>query len=144
MPAYNFSLLDSGNVVHRLSSYKGKVVVMDFWFNGCGNCAVLTPKLKIVKDYFKNDTSVVFLSICSDDLETFKKGVKSGKYTIPGEIDLYSERGYKDPLYQKINFQGAPTLRLIDKSGVWCENPVDCRLDDGRDLIEKINIALKG
>jgi thiol-disulfide isomerase/thioredoxin len=145
MPGFNFRLRDTNNIVHQLKEFRGKVVVLDFWFTGCGNCIHLTPKLAIVEKQFKENPNIVFLSISSDkDINMWKKSIKSGAYTTSDkEINLYTAgRGENDLFYRKINFQGAPTLRLIDKDGNWCENPVDCRDDDGKDLITKIEKAL--
>ncbi|MEO7214933.1 TlpA disulfide reductase family protein [Mucilaginibacter sp.] len=143
-PAYNFTLPDTNMVVHHLSDYKGKVVVLDFWFTGCGNCRELTPTLRKVEENFKND-DVVFIGISSDkELKQWKEGIKSGFYTTsPEEINLYTTgKGVLDPLYEKANIQGAPTVKLIDKNGNWLKNPTDCRSDNGKDLILKINAEL--
>jgi len=145
-PAYNFTLLDTNNITHHLKDYRGKILVLDFWFTGCGNCRELTPKLKIIEEYFKDKSDVIFVSISSDkNKKMWQNSIGSGLYTTSAsEINLYTGgKGEKDPFYQKINFVGAPTLKLIDKNGNWCENPVDCRQDNGKDLIAKIEKALK-
>jgi len=139
-------LLDTNRSIHHLSDYKGKVLVFDFWFTGCGNCRELAPKLKLVEEQFKKNDKVVFISISSDkDIKLWKNSITSGLYTTSSdEVNLYSGgKGIADPLFQKTNFQAAPTLRLVDKNGYWCDMPVDCRTDDGKDLIAKINQALK-
>jgi len=144
--AYNFTLLDTNNVTHRLSDYQGKIVIVDLWFTGCGNCKRLTPKLKAVEEKFKDNANVIFISVCADKgLNMLKKSIKGGEYTTSDrEINLYAgEAGDRDPFFTKINLQGYPTLKLIDKDGKWCGNPVDCRIDDGKDLIQKINLALE-
>ena len=144
-PVYNFILLDSNKTVHHLADFKGKVLVLDFWFTGCGNCRELTPKLKLVEEQFKNDPRVMFISISSDkNIELWKSSIRGGLYTTSsGEFNLYTGgHGMSDPLYKKTNTYSAPTLKLIDANGNWCENPIDCRFDDGKDLIAKIEKAL--
>jgi peroxiredoxin len=37
---YNFSLPDSSGNYISLKSLKGKVVLIDFWFSGCGACRI--------------------------------------------------------------------------------------------------------
>jgi len=143
--AYNFTLLDSNNVAHHLTDFRGKVLILDFWFTGCGNCRELTPKLKLVEEQFKNDRRVLFISISSDkNFELWKSSIRGGLYTTSSdEFNLYTGgHGMSDPLYKKTNTYSAPTLKLIDAHGNWCENPVDCRFDDGKDLIAKIEKAL--
>ncbi|SDH29684.1 TlpA family protein disulfide reductase [Mucilaginibacter gossypii] len=144
-PAYDFNLPDTNLIVHHLSDYKGKVVVLDFWFTGCGNCRKLTPILRNIEDHYKNNDDVIFISISSDkELKNWKAGIKSGFYTTsPEEINLFTAgKGRYDPFYQKSNIQAAPTLRIIDKYGNWCENPVKYGSDNGEDLITRINQAL--
>jgi thiol-disulfide isomerase/thioredoxin len=145
-PAYNFTLSDTNKAPHHLTDYKGKILVLDFWFTGCGNCRELTPKLRMVEERFKNNNRVLFISISSDkNLSVWKNSIKSGLYTTSSnEINLYTAgNGTNDPLYKKTNTYSSPTLKLIDDKGNWCENPVDCRFDDGKDLIGKIEKALK-
>ena len=144
MPAYNFALLDSNNVTHRLNDYKGKVVVLDFWYTGCGNCIHLNPKLKLVEDHFKDNANVVFISISSDKSEDlWKQSIKSGLYTSTSEINLRTDgKGDQDPYFQATNIYSFPALKLIDKNGLWGDNPIDCRDDDGKDLINKIEKSL--
>lgn len=144
-PAYNFMLLDSNKVIHRLTDFKDKVLILDFWFTGCGNCRELTPKLKLVAERFKNNPKVMFISISSDkNIDVWKRSLRGGLYTTStDEFNLYTGgRGMSDPLYKKTNTYSAPTLKLIDANGNWCENPVDCRFDDGKNLIVKIEKAL--
>ncbi|QKJ28404.1 redoxin domain-containing protein [Mucilaginibacter mali] len=144
-PAYNFTLLDSNKVIHHLTDYKGKILVFDFWFTGCGNCRELTPKLREVESRYANNSKVVFISISSDkNFNLWKNSIRDGIYTTsPQEINLYtSGNGIADPLYYKTNTYSAPTLKLVDANGNWCENPIDCRFDNGKDLIGKIDRLL--
>jgi thiol-disulfide isomerase/thioredoxin len=143
--AQDFSLMDTAGRRWGLKDFHGKVVVLDFWFTGCGNCVALTPKLRIVEEKFKDNPDVVFVSVSSDvDRKMWINSVKSGRYTTSDrEINLYTNgAGIEHHYLKSINFQGAPTLRLITKDGRWGVNPVDCRADDGKDLIEEINEAL--
>lgn len=144
-PAYDFSLQDTSGFTRHLSDYKGKVVIIDFWFTGCGNCRELTPYLAKVEKQFEGNSKVVFISISSDKtLSRWKSGIKSGFYiSSPQEINLYTGgRGETDPVFSRSNTAGAPTLRMVDQNGNWLPNPTDCRFDDGKDLVNKINLSL--
>jgi len=145
MPAYDFSLVDSNNMTHHLSDFRGKVVVIDFWFTGCHNCIDLAPKLKTVEDYFKKNPNVFFISVSSDkSSKLWKESLKRGLYTSDSEINLCTGgKGYEDPFYIATNVIDAPTLRLVDKRGKWYDSPKDCRFDDGADLIAKIDYLLR-
>jgi thiol-disulfide isomerase/thioredoxin len=62
VPDYEIPTLQNGNI--KLSQYRGKVVVLDFWAPWCGPCQAETPHLiKIASDYKDKDVVVIGLSI---------------------------------------------------------------------------------
>jgi len=142
--AYDFSLSDASGSTHHLSDYKGKMVVLDFWYNGCPGCAGLSPFLKKIESQFVGK-SVVFLSI-NDDKNKSKwiAGVNSGIYTSPYTVNLFTEGlGWNHPVLKEFNITGNPTLVLIDKNGYTIRPAEDPRFDNGKDLIKIINDQIK-
>jgi thiol-disulfide isomerase/thioredoxin len=62
VPDYSIPTVEGGNI--KLSQYRGKVVVLDFWAPWCGPCQAETPHLvKIASDYKDKDVVVIGLSI---------------------------------------------------------------------------------
>lgn len=61
--AFDFEVMDVNGKVVRLSDYKGKVVILDFWATWCGPCKALFPKMQLAVNKYKADKNVVFLFI---------------------------------------------------------------------------------
>ncbi len=66
---FTVTLLD--NTEWRLRDQKGKVVVIQFSFTGCGPCKIMYPKLRELKQAFGDHLSVLTL-MRDPDLETAK------------------------------------------------------------------------
>jgi cytochrome oxidase Cu insertion factor (SCO1/SenC/PrrC family) len=72
-----------GNKINT-KNYKGKILVVNYWFTNCGPCVQEIPELNKIVDKYKNDNDIVFISIALDDaytLETFLK-THTFKYRI--------------------------------------------------------------
>ncbi|GAB3922823.1 hypothetical protein GCM10028827_08430 [Mucilaginibacter myungsuensis] len=58
----------------KLSEYAGKVVFVDLWATWCGPCIAEMPALEKLKERYKDNPNIVFLSISIDDnKEAWKK-----------------------------------------------------------------------
>jgi len=124
---YNFQLKDSTGTIINFSDFKGKVVIMDYYFTGCIPCIRMCKSLSPVFNNFKDNPEVVFLTINLDkSFETFKNSVRSGLYTHPGTINLYTNgQGQDHEIMEHYGFIGAPHLILFDKTGrIWDSNPI--------------------
>jgi thiol-disulfide isomerase/thioredoxin len=64
-PAAEWLLKDIDGEMHELKNYQGKVVILDFWYRGCGWCIRAMPQLKELADDFK-DKPVVVLGMNTD------------------------------------------------------------------------------
>lgn len=99
----------------NLTSFKGKVVYMDFWFGGCAPCHSLFAQIKPVKEYFRQNENVVFLTISIDDRNVWKDALK--KFKIPGYHAYTENKERAHPIISDYKIQGYPTTFLIDKNG---------------------------
>lgn len=118
--AFDFKLTNlKGDTVY-LHDFKGKVVVLDAWYSGCGGCAGLAKVIKAsVLPKFGNNKDVVFLAV---NIERTKKqwldGLKSGLYTNEQSVNLSTYGlGLHHPLFQYYKFFSLPQLLLIGKDG---------------------------
>lgn len=94
--AFNFKLPDSKGKTVTLSDFKGKIIMMDFWFSGCVPCHnFYQNELSKVEDYYANDPSVVFITICIDkSKDRWLSSLNSGQYSSKSVVNLYTgEKG---------------------------------------------------
>jgi thiol-disulfide isomerase/thioredoxin len=88
----------------------GKIIVLNFWFIQCPPCIKEMPDLNAIADIYKNDSSVVFLGISTDDkyrLEQFLKTTRFA-YTIIDNGRFISDQ---------YRIQGYPTNVVVDPEG---------------------------
>lgn len=105
-------LYDVNGEVHHLAELKGKSILLDFWFVGCGACIMSEPELKAVAERYKEQLSVV--SICISPEAVWKK------YVLERSLE---GNQWNDPLeyaglaaaYQ---IQSYPTYILISPEGM--------------------------
>lgn len=106
-----FSGKDLNGNKYRLKDLAGKVVVLNFWFIGCGPCRLEMPELNKVVDEYKDSSNVVFIAIALDaqrDVETFLE-------KLPFKYNIISDGRYISSIY---GVTGYPTHAVIDKTGV--------------------------
>ncbi|RKE47161.1 TlpA family protein disulfide reductase [Sphingobacterium detergens] len=105
----------------NLSSYKGKVVLIDLWFTGCGGCGYFYEHtVSKIEEDFKDNQNFKVISIGVDKRkETWNKGIGSGVYTsAEGAINLHvGKLGVRHPFIQDFNIPGMPCAILINKRG---------------------------
>jgi thiol-disulfide isomerase/thioredoxin len=94
----------------RLSSLKGKVVVMDFWATWCEPCRVQHPLYEQVKQHFGPRNDLVFLTIDADDDRTLVEPFLEEQMW---SRDVY----YEDGLGRLLEVSSIPTTVLFGKSG---------------------------
>lgn len=143
--AYDFSLLDSGGRSLRLNDFKGKVVLMDFWFTGCKGCAILNKLMTPVFDHFKKNNKVIFISVSIDsDREVWLKSLKEGMYTHTNSINLLSDK--QRLLIKHYNITSYPTLLLINPEGklITKKPPFPTDESSRTDLIRMVEKGVSG
>ena len=94
-----------------LTSLKGKYVLLDFWFIGCGSCVQSVPTLnEIQKKYTDEKLIVIGVNCFSNQKQTIKEYCKTNnmKYANVWKGDLITN---------DYNVNAAPIFYLIDKEG---------------------------
>ncbi len=94
----------------QLASLRGKTIVLDFWATWCGPCRAQHPLYEKVKDRFRDNPNVVFLSIDTDEdhslVSPFLKAVKWNQ-------KVYFESG----MSRTLQISSIPTTIVVDRSG---------------------------
>lgn len=118
-PVYDFSLPDASGKKISIQSFKGKAVLIDFWFTGCKPCQILAKQMRTIKEKLKADTNIVFMSICVDQQkEKWLNSLKSGLYTDKESVNLYTDNlGVDHPLITNYSITGYPKLLLVGADG---------------------------
>lgn len=127
MAFYNFCLPDTSGEKHNLSDFEGKVLILDFWFNGCTGCGQMAPILDSLEQQFKHK-DIRFVSISIDRNEKlWRNGI--GKYSAKNSLQLYTEgMEMNHPLLKFLKARGFPFLVAVDKRGNLIGIPPDPRL----------------
>jgi thiol-disulfide isomerase/thioredoxin len=112
----------------ELSAYRGKTVVLSFWFTGCGPCMAMVPQeRRLVKQY--EGRPFALLSICGDEsLETAQKTAAEHKMDWPCWFD-----GGNGPIARDWNVLSWPMIYILNEKGV-----IVCKLHGGRALDAKL------
>jgi peroxiredoxin len=116
-PAYQFILPDQAGKLVNLADFKGKYIVADFWFKGCSFCMDLERQMRQVREQFKGNSKLVFLSINVDARkDAWMEGLKTGLYTDEQNINLSTYGlGTQHEAFKYYGYQGCPQLLIIDK-----------------------------
>ena len=98
----DFRLTDiHGNMV-SLNDLKGKVILLDFWYTGCGACASLSKRLKPLLDSLSIEEDFQLVSISIDrDKEMWFESLNSGKYSHDSALNLFTNGEGSDLLLLK-------------------------------------------
>jgi peroxiredoxin len=95
-----------------LSDYRGKVVLLTFWFPGCGPCRGEFPYFQSVIDKYKGqDVAYVGINVAADQDPYVLPFMKSSGYTFTPLRDDF------DQVQKDYKVRVEPTNFLIDKNG---------------------------
>jgi thiol-disulfide isomerase/thioredoxin len=133
---YKFALLDTSGKKVLLSEFKGKIVLLDFWFTGCSACTQLSGKLREIESKIDLKSTVLISINVDRDKSKWIRSVRGGRYTSPHGINLNTGvLGSKHPLITHYLITAYPTLLIFNKEGKRMRNPQNPLSDNGKDLL---------
>jgi len=111
-PAADFTLRDANGAAVKLSDYRGKVVLLNFWATWCGPCTLEIPWfIEFEQQYKTQGFAVVGVSMDEDGWNAIKPYVAAHKMNyrvLLGDDSVSQLYGGVDSL---------PTTFLIDRKG---------------------------
>jgi thiol-disulfide isomerase/thioredoxin len=117
-PAPDFTLASTGNRNIKLSDYKGKVVIVDFWATWCPPCRRGIPDLIEIQKEYGNDVVVIGISLDTDTKSEVVPFIQNMGINYPV---AYADAGVVNS-YGGV--ESIPTSFVIDKSGNIVDNHI--------------------
>jgi thiol-disulfide isomerase/thioredoxin len=109
-PAPEWMASDFTDRVHSLKGYRGKVIVLDFWYRECGWCVKAMPQVKALAKHFAGRPVVVLGANIDPKEEDARLVIEAMALTYPN---------LRAPaLPKKFGVSGCPTVIVIDRQGV--------------------------
>ncbi len=110
--ALNFTATMTNGKEVNLKSYSGKTLIIDLWATWCGPCLEDIPYWEKLREQYKNDPNIIFISLSVDeDREKWKKKVNDMKnpgiqwIINPLKLNDYAISGYPTSIVIDRNFK---------------------------------------
>jgi thiol-disulfide isomerase/thioredoxin len=111
VPSFSARSLDGGTTL-ALSSFRGKVVYIDFWASWCGPCQTAMPLLDQLRKEFPSDQFQVIAVNLDENPEKAKAFLARHNVGYPSVSDPQGN------LPKSFGLKTMPTSYLIDRTGV--------------------------
>lgn len=111
IPAPDFTLKNLEGKDVKLSDFRGKWVIIDFWGSWCGWCIKGFPKLKDAYEQYQPELEILGVD-CNEPEANWRKGVE--KYQLPW-VNVYNPEG--TTILADYGVQGFPTKVIVNPEG---------------------------
>jgi peroxiredoxin len=136
-PAPDFTLKDANGKSVKLSDYRGKVVLLNFWATWCGPCKIEIPWfIEFEQTYKDKGFSVLGVSMDDDGWAAVKPYLENRKVNyrvLLGDDEVGNQYG---------GIESLPTTFLIDREGRIASQHIG--LVSKRDYAQEIQHLLEG
>ncbi len=108
-----------GDVILNNDSLMGRVVLVNFWFDGCAYCHNLFEPLNKLAEYYKNNPVFKLISFTFDNITTIRRNIDRYQLLYPvhhlSDVECHSlitDKGFP------VNFLLTPEGKIVDGFGV--------------------------
>jgi thiol-disulfide isomerase/thioredoxin len=105
-------LVDINGLAYSADKLKHKVLVINYWFVGCGPCEVEMPELNELVEKYKTNSDVIFISFARSSKSKILKFLDKNPFRYPVVI-------MTDELAKEFKISAYPTNYIIDKEGIF-------------------------
>ena len=110
-PSPDLELSDDKGAIVKISSLKGRVVLLDFWATWCGGCQVEIPwYMQFQEKYKERGLSVIGVALDQEGWKTVKPFIREKKVNYPVVIGTLE-------LAKSFGVETLPVTLLIDRRG---------------------------
>jgi len=132
---FTLPLLAGGNA--DLSSYRGKVVILNFWATWCPPCRAEMPSMETLYRRFNNQGLVILAVDVGEDALVVQRFIRSGGYTFPVLLDSDNK------VSSVYGIEAIPTTFIIDREGKIIGRVVGSIMWDNPKVIAAFDALLK-
>ena len=129
-PLVDGEMMDLKGNIHRLTDFKGKYVLIDFWTTNCGPCIAAIPE---IEKFVKRNPDVEVISLCLSQYNSWR--------THPSYQNLpwhnMNDGGGWMGLAKSYNVHAVPTYVLISPEGIYIKQWVGKEIFEEGGTLEK-------
>jgi thiol-disulfide isomerase/thioredoxin len=124
----DFELDDVNGGIKKLSSYRGKLVFLNFWATWCGPCRYEMPSMQRIYHELKSEGFEIVAVNLREGKQLVKKFLDQNKLTFPVLLD---KDGRVGAIY---GARSIPTTYLIDRNGSIIGRAIGAREWDTKEI----------
>lgn len=135
--APDFQLSDVDGNIHRLSDYRGRVVIVNFWATWCPPCRAEMPSMQRAWEKLQQEEIMMLAVNVGEDEDTIFQFTANYPVEFPLLMDLDSK------IIEEWPVRGLPTTFVVDPQGRLAYRAIGGREWDKTELLEQVKALRK-